>query len=394
MTGITTLQPGTVAYRRANVALFLGGWATFALLYGPQPLLPLFAIEFEVSAASASLLVSMATATLALTLIPASLLADRYGRSRMMKGSLVLAALCALLLPLANTFPQLVILRGLAGVATAGLPAAAMAWLGDEMSPGARGRAMGLYIAGNALGGMSGRFLTALVTDLASWQLAFLVLGLLGSVVALAFWRLLPPARHFEARSLRPRALLQDLWQLLRDPGLPWLFLVAFLLMGVFVAFYNYLGFRLSLAPFELGQTAIGAVFLLYVLGTWSSAASGRLADQYGPWRVALAMTGLMIVGLLLSLPAKLPVLITGVALLTFGFFGVHAIASGWVGARAQSRRALASALYLTSYYLGGSIPPLLGGVAWDRGQWPALVALLTVLLLCLLGVVSRLRHR
>jgi len=158
MTEASALQPGSSAYRRANLALFLGGWATFALLYGPQPLLPL-----------------------------------------------------------ANTFPQLVILRGLAGVATAGLPAAAMAWLGDEMSPGARSRAMGLYIAGNALGGMSGRFLTALV---------------------------------------------------------------AFLLMGVFVAFYNYLGFRLSLAPFELGQTAIGAVFLLYALGTWSVAGFGGLADS------------------------------------------------------------------------------------------------------------------
>src|SRR5690606_33759959 len=149
---------------------------------------------------------------------------------------------------LAETFNQLVVLRGLAGVATAGLPAAAMAWLGDEMAPNARGRAMGLYIAGNALGGMSGRFLAALVTDLASWQLAFLVLGLTGAGAALAFWHLLPPALHFEPRSLRPRVLLQDLRRLLRDPGLPWLFLVAFLLMGVFVAFYNYLGFRLSLA--------------------------------------------------------------------------------------------------------------------------------------------------
>ena len=394
MTQNAALTPGTAAYRRANLALFLGGWATFALLYGPQPLLPLFAGEFEVSAASASLLVSMATATLALTLIPASLLADRYGRSRMMKGSLVLAVLCALLLPLAETFLQLVVLRGLAGIATAGLPAAAMAWLGDEMSPIARGRAMGLYIAGNALGGMSGRFLAALVADLASWQVAFMFLGLLGLGAAMAFWYLLPPALLFTPRSLRPRALLRDTMLLLRDPGLPWLFLVAFLLMGAFVSFYNYLGFRLSLAPFELGQTAIGALFLLYALGTWSSAASGRLVDRHGPWRVTLAMAGVMGAGLLFSLTVNLSVLIAGVALFTFGFFGVHATASGWVGARSQSRRALASALYLTSYYLGGSIPPLVAGIVWDRGQWPAMVLLLTVLLLFLLGVVLRLRHR
>lgn len=388
------LQPGTPAYRRANLALFLGGWATFVLLYGPQPLLPRFAQEFAVSAAAASLLISAAAAALALMLIPASLLADRFGRDRLMKASLVLAALFTLLLPLAETFSQVLWLRALSGVAAAGLPAAAMAWLGDEMAPLARARAMGLYIAGNALGGMSGRFLAALLADFAGWHVAFAVLGVLGAAVAVGFWRLLPPARQFHPRSLRPRAMLADLRSLFTDAVLPGLFLVAFLLMGAFVAFYNYLAFRLSAPPFSLPETLIGALFLLYALGTGSSTLSGRLAERYSPGHVALGMTLLMGCGLALSLSLSLAWVVIGVALMTIGFFAVHATASAWVGSCAGPRRALASALYLTAYYLGASLPPMLAGLAWQWRQWPGVVLVLGCLLLGVLATVITLMWR
>ena len=105
------------------------------------------------------------------------------------------------------------------GVALAGLPAAAMAYLGEEVAPNAQGRAMGLYIAGNAFGGMTGRFLTAWVTDIANWQIALLVLGILGAVAALAFWFGLPASRHFRRRSISPDQVLADTRALLRDAG-------------------------------------------------------------------------------------------------------------------------------------------------------------------------------
>ena len=56
------LEAGTPGYRRANLAMFVGGFATFAMVYSTQPLLPLLAAEFGVGAASASLTVSATTA--------------------------------------------------------------------------------------------------------------------------------------------------------------------------------------------------------------------------------------------------------------------------------------------------------------------------------------------
>jgi len=389
----TYLEAGTAAYRRANLAVFLGGFACFAMLYGTQPLLPLLAQTFEVSPTHASLSVSFGTGALACALIPASLLSDRFGRLALMRGALVLAAIASLLCPFVSSFDQLLVLRALVGAALAGLPAAAMAYLGEEVAPNAQGRAMGLYIAGNAFGGMSGRFISAVITDLGNWRVALFVIGVLGAVAAVAFFYALPASRHFRQRSIRLGNVALDARQLFRDAGMPWLFLCAFLLMGSFVALYNYLTFRLVAPPFSLGQTAVGAIFLLYLVGTWASAWSGQLADRIGRRNVLWMMVGVMLAGLLCTWLSWLPAVVLGVALFTFGYFGAHTTCSGWVSRRAGASRALAAAIYLSAYYLGSSVLGTSVGLAWDHGAWPAVATMLICLCLAVLGLAMHLRR-
>ncbi len=386
------LVAGSPAFRHVNVAMFFGGFASFAMLYGTQPLLPLLSVEFSLDPAAASLAVSAGTAGLALSLIPASVLSDRFGRERLMKLSLAASAVVCTASAFVADFAQLLVLRALLGVAIAGLPAAAMAYLAEEIAPAAQGRAMGLYIGGNALGGMSGRFLAAMVTEGQSWRLALGLLGALGVVAAVLFWRRLPASNHFRARDVALGRILRDARAMWADPGLPWLFLIGFLLMGTFIALYNYLAYRLVEAPYRLGQSAIGAVYLLYLLGSAASALAGRLADRHGRRNVLWVMLALLAAGLLVTLAAPLATIVAGVAVSTFGFFAAHALASGWVSRRAPERPALAAALYLFGYYLGASVIGTAAGKAWSAGGWTGLVA---VLVGCtLLMIVAALRAR
>lgn len=371
------IDAGTPGFRRANLAMFLGGFATFAMLYATQPILPRLAQEFAVAPTGASLSVSLGTAALAAALIPASVLSDRYGRSRLMRCALALATLAAAASALATDFVQLLVLRMLLGAALAGLPAAAMAYLGEEISPKAQGQAMGIYIAGNALGGMSGRFLVAGLTDWTSWRIALMALALVGLVASVVFWYLLPPSRHFTPRKVKPAAVVDDARALLADPGQRRLFGVAFLMMGAFTSVYNYLGFRLQQAPFSLGQTAIGAVFLMYLVGTFSSAWTGRLVDRIGRRTVLWIMAAVCGAGLVVTLGEPLAVVLLGLAIFTFAYFGTHTAASGWVSRRAGERRALGAALYLCSYYLGSSVIGTVSGFAWERFGWSGVTATL-----------------
>lgn len=387
MTTLTELQPGTAAFRRANWALILGGFACFTLLYGTQPILPQFTEAFGISPTMASLAVSAGTLTLSILLIPLSLLSDRFGRAPLMKAALLGATFFAALSALAPDFEWLILSRAGVGACIAALPAAAMAYLGEEIAPQARGRVMGMYIAGNALGGMFGRFLSALVTQYSSWHYGLAALAIVGVICTLLFWRLLPPAQHFRSRSMAPAILWRDIIRIYQDPGLPWLFTTAFLIMGAFVSIYNYLGFRLSAAPYDLGPAAIGVVFLLYAVGSASSALAGHLVDRYGRSPVMQVMVVAMAIGVLVTLDSHLGVIIFGLALFTFGYFATHAIASGWVGFRAGERRGLVSALYLSSYYLGSSFLGSTSGPLWTHYAWPGMVAGLMLCVSLVFGI-------
>lgn len=383
---------GATAYRQVNVAVAIAGFTGFALLHGAQPILPQLAHEFRVSPGVSSLVVAAGTAAMAMLLIPLSMLSDRYGRRPLMRAGLVGASVLALASSLAPDFWSLVICRACLGVCIAGVPAAAMAYLGEEVAVESQGRAMGIYIGATALGGMSGRLLSALVTGWANWRFGLAVLGLLGALATLAFWRLLPPGSHFQPRSLQPRALLCDLRQIYTDAELPWLFAVAFLIMGAFVGFYNYLGFRLSLPPYGFGAAAVGAIFMFYAIGSFSAAWAVRAAPRHGEVRFLLWMSGLMMVGAQISLAEALPLVIAGLALFTFGYFALHAVASSWVGRRGGGRRGLVSALYLSSYYLGGSVIGSATGWSWQHGGWPDVVMALSACSLCSMGILLHLR--
>jgi YNFM family putative membrane transporter len=379
---------GTSAYGRINWALFLSGYAVFSQIYCTQPLLPVLSETFGVGAAQSSLALSLTTGCLALSILIAGALSESIGRKALMFGSLVVAAALEIAVALSPSWHLLLGLRALEGLALGGVPAVAMAYLAEEIEPAGLGTAMGLYIGGNALGGMAGRVVTGLVTDVANWRVALAVIGGLGLASAIGFAVLLPASRNFTPRSRRGLGEHLAAWGgHLRDPALALTFAIGFLAMGGFVTTYNYIGFRLADPPFDLGQAAVGAIFVVYLFGMVASPIAGRAADRFGRVPVIVAGTALSALGLAVTWPPSLVAIIAGIALLTTGFFAAHAAASGWIGVLARRDLGHASALYLLAYYLGSSIAGSLGGLPWTAGGWPAVVAFVGTLHLAALAV-------
>jgi YNFM family putative membrane transporter len=385
------IAAGSVEFTRSNRAMFFGGFSCFALLYCVQPLMPLLSHEFALSAAQSSMALSVSTGALALSLVASSALSERLGRKPLMVAAMAIAALMTILCAFADTYPQLLAMRALLGVALGGMPAIAMAYLGEEIEPGSLGLSMGLYISGSAFGGMAGRVITSVLSDHFTWRLAVGAVGVAGVAAAAEFWRSLPPSRHFVPAG-GVRAMAAGFKTHLSDPGLPWMFALAFLLMGAFVSLYNYIGYRLLGAPFGLNHSLVGAVSFLYLLGIYSSVWAGRLADRFGRRHVLWAVMTIMLAGLLLTLSNWLPMILLGVALFTYGFFATHSVASSWVGRRATTNKALASALYLFFYYLGSSVIGSATGVMWGRAAWPGVVMVLGLALSLAMLVAWRLR--
>ncbi|WP_375234382.1 MULTISPECIES: MFS transporter [unclassified Mycobacteroides] len=377
----TPHETGTAGYRRLTGALFAAGLATFAALYGTQAVLPALSEDLGVSPAAAALTVSVTTGMLALSIIPASALSERFGRTRVMLVSAIATTIIGLLLPASPTFAVLLIGRAAEGVALAGIPAVAMAFLAEEVHPGSLGSAMGRYVAGTTVGGLAGRLVASSVLDLSNWRIALLGSGVMTLVCTVLFAMLLPRSQFFVPKHVRVGTTIRVLGRHLRNPVLLIMFGLAFLLMGGFVTVYNYLGYRLVAPPFGLPTAIAGLLFLLYLAGTVSSATAGRLADRRGRGLVLIGAVAVTAVGLALTIPNSLIAVIIGVGIFTAGFFAAHTVASGWVGAVAQRDRAEASALYLFSYYLGSSVAGAAGGLAYQSGGWSLTVAFVGVLL-------------
>lgn len=371
------IERGTREFFWANVALFAAGFATFALLYCVQPILPLFSAEFGVSPAEAALSLSATTMTLAASLLVAGSLSEVLGRKRVMAASMVSAALLSTASAFAPTWGSFLVLRALAGLAFSGLPATAMAYIGEEMDGEVAGKAMGLYIGGTGLGALGGRVLGSALADHAGWRTALFALGLLSLAAAAVFWMKLPPSRHFKPHPLHAGALVRSAGAHLKDPLLLALFLEAFLLLGAYLAFFNFLGYRLTAQPYGFSPTWVGMLFLLTLVGSFTAGYTADLAGRRGKGATFCVLVALMLGGVAVTLAAPLWAILAGTVVVTFAFYGAHSVASGWVSLRAAHGKSQAASFYLFAYYTGSSLFGWCGGYAWSGAAWPGVTALI-----------------
>jgi YNFM family putative membrane transporter len=370
------LAAGSAGLKRLQFAMAAAGLGAFAMLYSTQALLPSIGVAFGAGPTAASLTVSVTTGLVGLAVLPMSALAEWAGRTRVMTVALAVACAAVTAGAACTALWALIASRVLVGLALAGVVAVAMGHIGDEVEPSAAGRAIGLYVSGTTLGGLLGRLIPAAVEGTGGWRWSMIALGIAGALCTATFAGLVPPSRPQPPppprRQPGRRPGLRAVGQHLRDPAIVRLCAAALLLMGGFVAVYNYLTYRLTEAPFQLPRSLIGLIFLAYLAGTVASTLAAGVAARAGRLRTMYGSIALAVTGLVLTLPGDLPSVLAGLVIFTAGFFGCHATASAWVTTRARTAKSHASALYLTAYYAGSSIGGTLIGIAWTHGGWTA----------------------
>lgn len=387
------LMRGDRDYRRAVLAMLAAGLATFNALYTTQALLPMLVDDLGITPTESALTVSAATGMLAVCIVPASILSERFGRGRILIISALTATVLGLFLPFAPDALTLIALRGLQGMAIAGVPAVAMTWLSEELHPDALSKAMGLYVAGTTVGGLTGRLIPAGLLTFLDWRGAMLVGAMVALLAAIIMTVLLPRQRLFSSKPIRVKTELAAMIGHWRNPHLAALFLIAFLGMGVFVSLYNYFGFRM-INHFNLSPALVGLVFLMYLSGTWSSAKAGDFTDRFGRGPTLVGCTLALFFGALATASQFLAIALIGLFIFTFSFFAMHSLASSWIGHVATHHRAEASSMYLFCYYAGSSLIGASTGLIFVGLPWWGFILTLAAILVPVIAVALALsRH-
>jgi predicted MFS family arabinose efflux permease len=358
-----------------KLAVAIAGFCAFLNLYSPQALLPALAREFGTTAATISTIMTASTFAIALTAPFTGAIADVLGRKRV-----ITAAMLAVVLPMvgaamAQDVEALVAWRFIQGLMLPPVFAVTVAYIGDEWPAKQVAGVAGIYIAGSSIGGFSGRLVPGVLADLAGWRSAFLVLAAISLVGALAVALLLPREKHF----VRSEGLATSARQMLRhlkNPQLVATFAIGFGVLFTFIAVFTYVSFHLAGPPYYFSSTLLGAIFTCYLVGTVVSPMTGWAIAELGRRRLLLVIIAVWVLGVLLTLAPPVAIIVLGLTVCAACGMLVQTISTGYVAAIAKDGRSSAVGLYVTAFYVGGSMGAFLPGLVWERGGWPACVAM------------------
>lgn len=351
----------------------------FANVYVTQPLLPMIATSFSISVLEANASFTITTFVLGISLLVFGPLSDALGRKWLILVTMLGIVLTTFALALTTHYQTLLVLRGLQGFFLAGLPAIAIAYLSEEFRADAMLIAVGLYIAGNSLGGISGRLLGGFLGELKGISDTFLIMGIISTLCLFAFAYLLPNSQNFKPKPLKIKIILKNYQHHLANRNMLIAYVIGGLSFFIFINQYSYVTFVLEAAPFSLSSKLIGMLFITYLAGTCASSISGRLALRYSQPFCIMLGTGLLIIGSIITLKMSIASIILGLSVNSFGFFLTHSTASAWVSKHASRSKikanASASALYLTFYYMGASLGSFYLDPFWRAYGWNGVIS-------------------
>lgn len=379
----TYIEKGTKEFTKLNIALFLGGFTVFAVLYCVQPLIGPFMETFQISETKASLALSVSTLTLAMSLLFYGAFSETFGRRHIMLVAVVLVTLFSFAQPFVQSFEQLLLLRALQGLLLGGLPAVAVAFISEEVHPSQLVQSISLFIGGNGLGAAIGRMSSAFITSYYSWHTALFVISFVVLMATVFFCLLLPPARNFKPQPLRLKPVLVAYKAHLMDHKLLPIFMTGFILMACNVAIYNFIAIHLMESPYHWTQQATGFIYGTFLIGSISPVFINPLLAWKGElWSKRFAII-LYICGALFTLLPFVSIKLIGITFGIVAFFIGHSLASSAVGRLATHHKSQASSMYLLFYYIGSSVGGVLASYGWAFGSWIGVV----ILVICMLSI-------
>jgi len=377
--------PSSARVDRGILAVGLAGFSAFLDLYATQSVLPLLASHFHASTLAVGATVSATTIAVALAAPVIGYLAEDFDRKRVIAGAALALSLPTFLAALATTLPQLIAFRFLQGVFMPAIFAVTIAYVGEEWSGGRVGKVMAGYVTGNIIGGVTGRVISGWAAARFGWQGSFLVLGCMNVVAASGLFAFLPAPRHQRDRAVG--ASFAGIFRHLRNGRLVAAYAVGFNVLFSIVATFTYINFYLAGPPFHLGTVALGSIFFVYLAGVVATPIAGRWLDRLGYRSVFVAAMAVAAGGVLFTLVPHLVVILVGLALCASAIFVCQSAAHSYVGAVSGAARSSAAGLYVSFYYMGGTVGGLAPALAWQIGGWSACVTFIVAVQLITIAI-------
>lgn len=386
-------EESSSSLKKVTFGLFIGSFISFCNLYLFQPLLPLIADHYQVSAAHVNWVLAAATLTLSLSLLPWAIYSEKIGRRKIMLFSLYASPVVGLFILFSDQLGLLIASRALMGIALAGYISVAVAYMAEEFSPKVFLLAVGSYIGANSLGGITGRIYGGVIGEWLGWQTAVLGMALFSLIIAVLVTLWVPAQKNFVTKDTSLSSHVKDAMHHLQTPKLWFAMLIGGLNFALFVNLYTVMGFRLVGEPFSLPVSLVSLIFLCYLTGTLTSKLSGQWSLRFKSTSGIVLGTLVSLTGMLTALIPNLYAMFVSLILISGGAFFAHSLAYAWVSSKAKQAKASATALYLVHYYAGGSLGGFYLIYCWQHGGWNTIALGGSVLYIAILVLTYKLNN-
>ncbi len=362
---------------------------TICSLYAAQPIQPVFQQEFGLSSFQAILFTTLMMAPLGVAPLFYGYLLEAYSAKKLLRRAVLVLGVLELWFCVTDSYTMLLAIRAAQGLVIPAILTSLMSYVSYTVPTKGVQQAIAFYIAATILGGFLGRFLSGILTDLFGWRFFFFILGILFLVCFLLLGKL---ESHIKLKYVKPR--FNQLFAIFKQDRFLWLYLCIFCIFFTFAALMNFLPFELIHISPEYGESGVGFLYVGYSMGILVSVCNKQIRSFFTHETRAIAVgIVIYIIGTASFLIEDYWVMFFGMFVFCTGMFMAHSLLSGYLNTLAIENKAIANGLYMSSYYLGGTLGSFLPGVVREYYGWSAFMGTLIFILCIALFCNLKLNH-
>jgi predicted MFS family arabinose efflux permease len=358
-----TLKPGIITLMAISAGVIV------ANIYYSQPILKEIAASVHANDSEigrVSMLSQLGYGLGMFFLLP---LGDKLNRKNLILFICGMLALTLVLMAFSSSLFQICTLSLLAGLFS--VPAQIILPMAATVDKVNRGKTVGKVFSGILVGILGARVLSGFITEWLGWRFVFRISAIMvmtmGVLLKLYLPEVPPKFKGSYTSLLKSTLALIKEFSILRQAAL-----LGSFTFGIFCSFWTTLTFHLSGPPFNYHSGTIGLFGLIAIGGALVAPSFGKVADRGNSYQ-SLIITISMIIGsilLLKLLPFSVVALIISIFFLDIGVQAIQITNFARIYSLHEDAHSRMNTIYMTTYFIGGSIGTFFGLLCWKLGRW------------------------
>ena len=341
-----------------------------ANIYYCQPLLSLMGNDLGIDEWRTSLIAMITQVGYACGLFFIIPSGDKFDRKKIVSYSFSILTIALLCIALSNNF-HAVMAASFAVGACSVMPQIFIPIAAQYSRPEKKGANVGLIVSGLLTGILASRVISGLVGEWLGWRSMYVIAAIVMSLCTLIVWRIMPYTENNYTASYK--RLMHSLLALIREYKLLRICaLRAAFAFGSFLALWASLTFKMEQAPLYAGSDVVGLLGLCGVAGAMSASVVGRLVSRIGVRNFNLLGAALMLSAWIIAYlwGNTYTAIIITILILDIGMQCIQLSNQTVVFSLNPKASNRINTIFMTNYFIGGSLGTFLSGSAWSMAGW------------------------